>query len=427
MSTDSQARDTPRADLSRLRIPRDEVGPRRWAPWVVAIALLAAAAAAYAPVRHYLAARRAPEVDIARVTRAAARPGGTPAALPVLVASGYVVARRSADVGGKVGGRLEYMGVEEGDRVRAGQVMARIEHRELDAQLLASKTAVVEARAQVAEAIAARDEARRDLERQRTLRRDGIVTEAAVTAAQAAFDVASARVDLAQAAIASAEARVRVVEENIENTNVRAPFDGVVIAKRAELGETVSPYGVMGQASREGGAIATIADLGELEVETEVSETNVSKLVAEMPAEVRLQAYQDVFRGRLRQIFPAADRAKAIVEVRVSILDPDERVRPEMSATVTFLETPRPSDEPASASPAVLMPRRAVVERNGRPFAWVVSAGRAVLRPLELGPERIDLVEVVSGVAPGDAVIVSPPEGVSEGGAVKPREGAAEP
>jgi RND family efflux transporter MFP subunit len=385
--------------------------------------ILIGVVAAYAPVRDYLAVRRAPEVDIARVTRAAAAPGGKSAALPVLVASGYVVARRSADVGGKVGGRLEYMGVEEGDRVRAGQIIARIEHGELDAQLVAAKTTVVEARAQVSEAVAARDETRRDLERQRTLRRDGIVTEAAVTAAQAAAEVAGARVELAEAAIASAEARVRVVEENIENTNVRAPFNGVVIAKRAELGETVSPFGVMGQASREGGAIATIADLGELEVETEVSETNVSKLVPDMAAEVRLQAYQDVFRGRLRQIFPAADRAKAIVEVRVSILDPDERVRPEMSATVTFLEAPKRLDEPAAALPAVLMPRRAVVEQNGRPFAWVVTDGRAASRALELGPERIDLVEVVSGVAPGEAVIVSPPEGVFDGGAVKLRGG----
>jgi RND family efflux transporter MFP subunit len=426
MSPESQAHQTPRADLSRLRIPRDEVRPRRWGRWIAAVLLALAAAALYAPARDYLAERRAPDVDVARVTRVATAPGGGSASMPVLVASGYVVARRSADVGGKVGGRLEYMGVEEGDRVRAGQIIARIEHGELDAQLAASKTEVVESRAQVSEAVAARDEARRDLDRQRTLRRDGIVTEAAVTSAQAASDVAGARVELAEAALASAEARVKVVEENIENTNVRAPFNGVVIAKRAELGETVSPFGVMGQASREGGAIATIADLGELEVETEVSETNVSKLVPDMPAEVRLQAYQDVFRGRLRQIFPAADRAKAIVEVRVSILDADERVRPEMSATVTFVETSSAADDTASAAPAVLIPKRAVVERNGRSFTWVVANGRAMARSLELGPDRIDLVEVVSGVMPGEAVILSPPEGISEGGRVKPRgEGSA--
>ena len=316
------------------------------------------------------------------------------------------------------------LGVEEGDRVRAGQIIARIEHGELDAQLVQTKTTVSEARAQVAEATASRDEARRDLERQRTLRRDGIVTEAAVTAAQAASEVGAARVELAQATLASAEARVRVVEENIENTNVRAPFNGVVLAKRAELGETVSPFGVMGQASREGGAIATIADLGELEVETEVSETNVGKLLSDMAAEVRLQAYPEVFRGRLRQIFPAADRAKAIVEVRVSVLNPDARVRPEMSATVTFLEAGKAGGDAGPASqPATLMPKRAVVEREGRTFAWVVMEGRASARPLVLGPDRINMVEVQSGVVPGEAVIVSPPETVVEGGPVNVRSG----
>ena len=110
-----------------------------------------------------------------------------------------------------------------------------------------------------------------------------------------------------------------MTEEALENTNVRAPFDGVVIKKRAEVGETVSPFGVAGQSAREGGAIATIADLGELEVQTEVSENSVAKLTPAMPAEVKLQAYQDrVYKGRLRQIFPSADRAKSIVEVRVT-------------------------------------------------------------------------------------------------------------
>src|SRR5213076_18672 len=143
----------------------------------------------------------------------------------------------------------------------------------------------------------------------------------------------------ADAAIALARARVRVAEEALENTNVRAPFDGVVIKKRAEVGETVSPFGVAGQAARDGGAINTIADLNELEVQTEVSENSVAKLGGAMPAEVKLQAYQDqIYKGRLRQIFPSADRAKAIVEVRVTILDADAHVKPEMTASVTFQE-----------------------------------------------------------------------------------------
>src|SRR5262249_58929060 len=148
-----------------------------------------------------------------------------------------------------------------------------------------------------------------------------------------------------------------VAREALENTNVRAPFDGVVIKKRAEVGETVSPFGVAGQATREGGAIATIADLGELEVQTEVSENSVAKLTPEMPAEVKLQAYQDQpFRGRLRQVFPSADRAKSIVEGPVSILDANALRKPESTASATFHDRPDtaapaapPRDPPAAA------------------------------------------------------------------------------
>src|SRR2546430_832696 len=173
--------------------------------------------------------------------------------------------------------------------------------------------------------------------------KDGITTTQALTGAESVAAVSAARVRSAEAAIASARARVRVTEEALENTNVRAPFDGVVIKKRAEVGETVSPFGVAGQATREGGAIATIADLGELEVQTEVSENSVAKLASAMPAEVKLQAYQDqVYRGKLRQIFPSADRAKSIVEVRVSILNPDAHDPPTGRSDAACRGTPDP-------------------------------------------------------------------------------------
>jgi len=235
--------------------------------------------------------------------------------------------------------------------------------------------------------------------------------------------VSTARVKSAEAAIASARARVKVTEEAIENTNVRAPFDGVVIKKRAEVGETVSPFGVAGQAAREGGAIATIADLAELEVQTEVSENTVAKLVALMPAEVKLQAYQDqVYKGRLRQIFPSADRAKAIVEVRVSILNADAHVKPEMTASVTFQEKRLNGGKPGSdsgltpsATPAiVLVPKRAIAEQNGQSFVWVVTAGNAARRAVTLGAERLDQIEVRSGVVAGEALILNPPAGLAD-------------
>jgi RND family efflux transporter MFP subunit len=210
---------------------------------------------------------------------------------------------------------------------------------------------------------------------------------------------------------------------------VRAPFDGVVIKKRAEVGETVSPFGVQGQSSREGGAIATIADLGELEVQTEVSENSVAKLKPAMPAEVKLQAYQDqIFKGRLRQIFPSADRAKAIVEVRVTILNADEHVKPEMTASVTFQEKRAPeAGSPAAAdpvphapaAPVVLIPKRTIIEQGGQPAVWVVTAGTAARRSVKLGRERLDQVEVASGVVPGEALILNPPPTLTDRGPVR--------
>jgi len=417
--------DPPAGDLARLRINRDAAPRRRWVPWAVLVAICAAAYAVYPAARTYVAERRAPEVEIARATQMTPAAGGS-ADLPVLVASGYVVARHSSDVGVKSGGRIARLAFEEGTHVRRGVVIAEIEHADVEAQLEASRRAVAEADAQLAQAIAGRDEDVRSLERQRKLIADGITTEAAVTAAEASAAVSAARVRSAEAAIASAHARVRVSEEALENTNVRAPFDGVVIKKRAEVGETVSPFGVAGQATREGGAIATIADLDELEVQTEVSENSVAKLTPAMPAAVKLQAYQDqVYRGKLRQIFPSADRAKAIVEVRVTILDADAHVKPEMTASVTFQEKRAGQSgvgvgsDPTPSPAIVLIPKRAVTENAGRPQVWVVTSGTATRRPVTLGAERLDLIEVRSGVVPGDAVILNPPPALADRGLVR--------
>ncbi len=421
--------DSPAADLSRLRIDRDTAPRRSWVPWAALGALLLCAAAVYPSAHAYLADRRAPEVETARATLLTPAAAGGPSDLPVLVASGYVVARRSSDVGVKVGGRLARLGFEEGTRVRKGQVIAEIEHADVSAALEASRRAVAEAEAQLGQAVAARDEDVRNVERQRALARDGITTTATLTGAESTAQVSAAKVTAATAAIASAHARVKVAEEALENTNVRSPFDGVVIKKRAEAGETVSPFGVQGQASQEGGAIATVADLSELEVQTEVSENTVAKLTAGMPAEVKLQAYQDqAYRGRLRQIFPSADRAKSIVEVRVTILNADAHVKPEMNASVTFQE-PRPASSPKSteaaaqapATPVVLIPKRAVSDTEGQPRVWVVSGGAASPRTVVLGADRLDQVEVRSGVAPGEVVILSPPAGLTDQQRVKVR------
>jgi HlyD family secretion protein len=426
--TTSEERPASVSDLSRLRIDRDSAPRRRWVPWALLAVVIGLAAWFYPSAREYYDQSRAPEVEVARAAQIAPAANGGAAAVPILVATGYVVARRSSDVGVKTGGRLQSLSFEEGTRVRGGAVIARIEHADLDAQLAASTAAVAEAETQLAQTTAAHEDDARQLERQRALSKDGITTAAALTTAEATAAVSAARVKAANAAIVSARARVRVIEESLENTNVRAPFDGVVIKKRAEVGETVSPYGVAGQSSREGGAIATIADMRELEVQTEVAETSVGKLTRGLPAAVKLQAYPDAeFQGRVREIFPSADRAKAIVEVRVSILNPSAEVKPELTASVTFQQpsTARPGaaapDANIPQAPTIVVSKRAIAERNGQKVVFVVANGLAVLRPVVLGPERLDQVEVKNGLAPGEAVILNAPETVQSGGHVRVR------
>jgi HlyD family secretion protein len=417
-------------DLATLHIDRDVARRRPWLAWVVLLALAGGAALAYPSAREWVDDRRAPEVDVVKAAGIATAASGGSDALPVLVATGYVVSRHSSDVGVKVGGRIAMLAVEEGTRVRRGEIIAQIEHADIDAQLEAARRAVTEAEAQLAQAVATSGEDARSLQRQRVLIKDGITTTAALTAAEAAAQVSEARVRSADAAIASAKARVRVTEEALENTNVRAPFDGAVIKKRAEVGETVSPFGVAGQATREGGAIATIANLGELEVQTEVSENSVAKLGVSMPAEVKLQAYPDVtYKGRLRQIFPSADRAKAIVEVRVSILTADAHVKPEMTASVTFQEPTRPRAGSPGAStqpalPGALVPKRAVTDQGGGPAVWVVTTGTASRRAVVLGADRIDQVEVRTGLAPGETVILNAPASLTDRQRVRIKTGS---
>jgi len=407
-------------DLSRLRINRQQAPRRRWITWLVLVVLVIAAAVAYPYGREYLAERRAPEVEVTRVAQVATG-AGSDSALPVLVATGYVVARRSSDVGVKTGGRIATLAFEEGTPVKAGQIIATIEHADLDAQTAAARAAVAEAETQLAQVTATRDEDARTEERLRALANERVVSQAELTAAQSTAKVSASRVKSVEAAIASARARVKVAEEALENTNIRAPFDGVVIKKRAEIGETVSPFGVAGQSSREGGAIATIADIRELEVQTEVNESNVAKLARAMPAVVTVQAYADrKYRGRLREIFPSADRAKSIVEVRVSILDADAGVKPEMSASVTFQEPQtdagKKNTAAAAGQPAILVPKRAVIGGDGdNASAWVVTNNVVTRRPIVRGPDRIDQIEIRSGLAPGEAVVLTPPAGLTDG------------
>ncbi len=335
----------------------------------------------------------------------------------VLTASGYVVAQRKAAVASKGTGRLEALFVEEGDRVQTGQILARLEHSDVEANLAESRARVGVARAALAQARAELYEAELNYHRLKRLMGDS-------TVAQSEFDVADARhrravasVQSAEAGIQAAEAAGRMAEVQVENTNIRAPFDGTVLTKNADVGEVVAPFASSANAR---GAVVSIADMGSLMAEVDVSESNVGKVHPGMPCEVTLDALPDRrYRAVVHKIIPTVDRAKATVLTRIRFLERDDRVLPDMSAKVIFLSRPAPEGD---APPKVVVKPAAVVDRGGRKVAFVVRQDVASETPVEVGGAMGDAVEVRRGLTPGDRVVLNPPEGLKDGARIKVKE-----
>ena len=307
----------------------------------------------------------------------------------VLVASGYVVAQRKAAVASKGTGRLVYLGVVEGNRVRAGQVIARIEDADVKAQLAQAQANVQLSRAEL-------HDAERSLARERVLGDSG-------ASSQASFDAAEFRYQRVKAGIAAAEAAVDAAQVALENTVIRAPFDGTVLTKNADVGEVVAPLAASAFSKS---AVVTIADLRSLQVEADVAESNLEAVSPGQPCEIVLDAYPDVrYPGSVAMIVPTADRAKATVQVKVAFRSYDARVLPEMSAKVHFL--PRPSRVAVDTQLVLVVPSTAVAERNGRSVVFVVERDRAVELPVVVGRQVGASVAIRGGLRPGVQVVDS--------------------
>ena len=307
----------------------------------------------------------------------------------VLIASGYVVAQRKAAVASKGTGRLVYLGVVEGDRVRTGQVIARIEDDDVKAELAREQANLALSRAELLDA-------ERSLARERTLMDSNFTS-------QASYDAAEARYQRVKAGIAVAQAALQSAQVALENTVIRAPFDGTVLTKNADVGEVVAP--LAGSAFSKS-AVVTIADLRSLQVEADVAESNLEAISLDQPCEIVLDAYPDVrYPAVVARVVPTADRAKATVQVKVAFRSYDARVLPEMSAKVHFL--PRPSRVAVDTQPVLVVPGTAVVERNGRSVVFVVERGRAVEVPVVVGRQVGSSVAIREGLHPGVQVVDS--------------------
>jgi RND family efflux transporter MFP subunit len=375
------------ADLSALQINRGaEQGtpatPRRW----LFVGLVAAVVAGLIVISLVMSGTFRPAVGVQLTPATIVSPMRSGA---VMIASGYVVAQRKAAVASKGTGRLVYLGVVEGDRVRAGRVLARIEDADVQAQLAQAKANLAMSRAEL-------HDAQRSLAREKTLLDSNFTS-------QASYDAAEARLERVSAGIAVAQAAVQSAEVALENTVIRAPFDGTVLTKNADVGEVVAPLAASAFSKS---AVVTIADLRSLQVEADVAESNLETISVDQPCEIVLDAYPDVrYPGYVAKIVPTADRAKATVQVKVAFRSYDARVLPEMSAKVHFL--PRPSRAAADTQPVLVVPGTAVAERGGRTVVFVVEGGRAVEVPVVTGRQVGSAVAIREGLRPGVRVIDS--------------------
>ncbi|MBX3134090.1 MAG: efflux RND transporter periplasmic adaptor subunit [Gemmatimonadaceae bacterium] len=343
-------------------------------------------------------------------------PRAAPLGAVAVTANGYVVARTRAAVAAKIPGRLAVLSVSEGSYVQRGAIIARLENDDYAAAVAEARANVGGARAQLAESETERDQLQRDAARLQQIRAGNasLTAQQEVELAESRATQAAARATTAAARVEAAVASLQFAEASLENTIIRAPFTGTVLRKEAEVGEVVAPS-VGGGLTR--GAVVTMADLTTLEVEVDVNEAYIGRVQHGQDARITLDAYPDTaFRGRVRQVVPTADRQRATVQVKVSIVDRDARILPEMGARVDFVAAQSPADvdvagSAASAPPRFRLPQDAVRTVAGRSVVWVVRDGRLVSREVDAGPVSAGFREIRRGLVGGEQVLVA---GVSD-------------
>jgi HlyD family secretion protein len=401
-------------DLSKLRIDKTKtvIHPerrRRWTKWTAIVSLFIVA------LTLYLLGIFSPAVDVQVASVTKMYPAQT---FTLLNASGYVVAQRKAAVASKVTGRLVSISVEEGSRVKKGEILARLENEDVLASKAQAEANLSAARYNLDQARAELHDATLNFTRNKELVRKGYVAQTDYDSADARYKKAVAAVAGAGAEVKASKAALRATDVALDYTYIRAPFDAVVMTKDADIGDIVTPIGA---AANVQAAVVTIADMDSLQVEADVSESNIELVKPGQPCEIELDALPNSrFRGAVHMIVPTADRSKATVMVKVRFIDKDPRILPEMSARVAFLEHPAGPDE---QKPLIAVGSNAVVDRKGRKSVFIVKGGRAVKTTVKTGRRLDGMAEILEGLSTGEKVIVKPPAKLRDGDRVKVLEG----
>ncbi len=394
-------------DLSTLRIERSAQAPRKKRPWgkLLLVLLVAAAAAAF------LLTRFGGPVPVETVTVATVFPSQN---FTLLNATGYVVPQRKAALSSKATGRLEWLGVLEGSRVKAGEVIARLESRDVQATLAQAEAQVNVAIANQQQGAAELRDAEANYKRSSELLAKKFISGAQHDADVARLGKARAAIASQKAAVASADANRRAAEVAVEQTVIRAPFDAMVLTKNANVGDNITPFSSAAEAK---GAVVTVADMETLEVEADVAESSIARIAVDQPVEVQLDALPEMrLAGVVSRIVPTVDRSKATVLVKVQFVERDPRVLPDMSAKVAFLSRPVKDEE---RKPVTAVQPGAIVERDGRKVVFALRDDKVRAVDVTAGAKIGDLIEV-RGVKAGERLVLAPNGKVQDGTAVAP-------
>lgn len=447
------------ADIKSLRIDRSAKqkngsgrGLWRWILFSLGVSFLVGAA-----LFVYIRLNTAVEVETTRVRAASTTSSNGVAGATILNATGYIVAAHKIALASKVSGRVAWIGVEKGDRVKQGQTLVRLEDEEFRARVTEAEGQLNAFKAQLAalengsrpeekarsqadleQVRADLENARVSLNRTRALVEDGIMSKQALDDAQARYDAQVARfasyekthalvgagprreeIDSMRAQVRQAEGALAFAQTQLENTVISAPISGVILERNVERGEFVTT----GFASDRGakGYVVSMADLNDLQVELDINQNDFARLGSRQPAVVTTDAYPDrKYQGEIEEISPEANRQKATVQVKVKVLNPDEFLRPEMNASAAFYSTEKPgqASQTSAAKPLITIPAAAV--RDGAVF--IVVDGKAVRRRVQVSGTSQQVATISNGLIGGEDLIVNPPADLKEGQKVRPKQ-----
>jgi RND family efflux transporter MFP subunit len=382
-----------------------------WLLWVIPLSVLAGGGALV--YQRYDEIRSRPEVSIGLVQRMT-----TGEASKLLSAKGYLKSRNQAMIGTKLPGRVERMYVEEGMKVKKGDTLAVLEHNDMKAMLRSREAQTIRTESELEEARADLWEKEHEYKRVSRLFSQRSATPEEAEKATAGQKKAAARVMALEAAVKLGKANVEEIKATIATMHLYAPFDGTVVEKQGEEGEVIATMAMSSSTGRT--AVVTIANLEKMDVETDISEGLMSRVEMGQPAEVSVSAIPSKrYRGRLRQIIPMGDRTRGTVKVKVEILDPDEKLFPELAATVHFLPN-RTSANPDASRSFVFVPKSAVFQENGHDTVWVVGTKNLIhKRSVEVATTTDVLARVESGLGPDEKVVLNPMKTLRESETVR--------